>query len=63
MRLETLTGLRTRQFERLLKVVRERGGKRGGNAPGGGRLWCLPPAEQVGLVWVCFRTRHATSGP
>ncbi|NBE54885.1 transposase family protein [Streptomyces boluensis] len=37
---ETFTGLRMRQFERLLKAVRERGG----NGPGGGRPWCLPLA-------------------
>lgn len=34
---ETFMGLRMRQSERLLKVVRERGG----NGPGGGRPWCL----------------------
>jgi hypothetical protein len=37
---ETFTGLRMRQFEGLLRVVRERGG----NGPGGGRPWCLPLA-------------------
>ncbi|MFD3333881.1 transposase family protein [Streptomyces sp. NPDC058700] len=46
------TGLRMRQFERLVKVVRERGG----NGPGGGRPWCLPPADRVLLVAVYYRT-------
>ncbi len=49
---ETFTGLRMRQFERLLKVVRERGG----NGPGGGRPWCLPLADRVLLVAVYYRT-------
>ncbi|MET9648337.1 transposase family protein [Streptomyces syringium] len=49
---ETFTGLRMRQFERLLKVVR----KRGGNGPGGGRPWCLPLADRVLLVAVYYRT-------
>ncbi|MFE4617382.1 transposase family protein [Streptomyces sp. NPDC056747] len=49
---ETFTGLRMRQFERLLKVVRERGG----NGPGGGRPWCLPLADRVLLVAVYCRT-------
>jgi hypothetical protein len=49
---ETFTGLRMRQFERLLKVVRERGG----NGPGGGRPWCLPLADWVLLVAVYYRT-------
>lgn len=49
---ETFTGLRMRQFERLLKVVRERGG----NGPGGGRPWCLPLANRVLLVAVYYRT-------
>jgi len=48
---ETFTGLRLRQFERLLKVVRERGG----NGPGGGRPWCLPLADRVLLVAVYYR--------
>jgi hypothetical protein len=39
-------------FEKLLRVVRERGG----NGPGGGRPWCLPLAEWVLLVAVYFRT-------
>ncbi|MFF8351801.1 transposase family protein [Cellulosimicrobium funkei] len=49
---ETFTGLRMRQFERLVKVVRERGG----NGPGGGRPWCLPLADRVLLVAVYYRT-------
>ncbi len=49
---ETFTGLRMRQFEGLVKVVRERGG----NGPGGGRPWCLPLAERVLLVAVYYRT-------
>ncbi|MFD7125602.1 transposase family protein, partial [Streptomyces anulatus] len=49
---ETFSGLRMRQFERLLKVVRERGG----NGPGGGRPWCLPLADRVLLVAVYYRT-------
>ncbi|SEE16589.1 DDE superfamily endonuclease [Streptomyces sp. TLI_105] len=51
---ETFTGLRMRQFERLLKAVRERGG----NGPGG-RPWCLPPADRVLLVTV----RRVIQGP
>jgi hypothetical protein len=43
---ETFTGLRMRQLEGLLRVVRERGG----NGPGGGRPWCLPLADRVLLV-------------
>ncbi|MGV9339880.1 transposase family protein [Streptomyces sp. NPDC003688] len=49
---ETFTGLRMRQFERLLKVVCERGG----NGPGRGRPWCLPLAGRVLLVAVYYRT-------
>ncbi|MFE2992901.1 transposase family protein [Streptomyces sp. NPDC059262] len=49
---ETFTGLRMRQFERLLRVVRERSG----NGPGGGRPWCLPLADRVLLVAVYHRT-------
>ncbi|GHG63816.1 transposase family protein [Streptomyces griseocarneus] len=49
---ETFTGLRMRQFEGLLRVVRERGG----NGPGGGRPWCLPLADRVLLVAVYYRT-------
>ncbi|MFC5150091.1 transposase family protein [Streptomyces aureoversilis] len=49
---ETFTGLRLRQFEGLLQVVRERGG----NGPGGGRPWCLPLADRVLLVAVYYRT-------
>ncbi|MFE7273363.1 IS5/IS1182 family transposase, partial [Streptomyces sp. NPDC057623] len=40
---ETFTGLRMTQFERLLKVVRERGG----DGPRIGRPWCLPLADRV----------------
>ncbi|MGW7695113.1 transposase family protein [Streptomyces asiaticus] len=40
------------RFERLLRVVRERGG----NGPGGGRPWCLPLAERVLPVAVYYRT-------
>ncbi|MFK4693298.1 hypothetical protein RKD22_006233 [Streptomyces pristinaespiralis] len=50
--METFTGLRMRQFERSLKVVRERGG----SGPGGGRPWCLPLADRVLLVAVYYRT-------
>ncbi|MEV6593973.1 transposase [Streptomyces acidicola] len=49
---ETFTGLRMARFEKLLRVVRERGG----NGPGGGRPWCLPLAERVLLVAVYYRT-------
>jgi hypothetical protein len=49
---ETFTGLRMRQFEGLLRVVRERGG----NGPGGGRPWCLPLADRVLPVAVYYRT-------
>jgi hypothetical protein len=49
---ETFTGLRMRQFEGLLRVVRERDG----NGPGGGRPWCLPLADRVLLVAVYYRT-------
>jgi hypothetical protein len=41
-----------RQFERLPKVVRARGG----NGPGGGRPWSLPPADRVLVVAVYYRT-------
>lgn len=50
----TFTGLRMWQFDRPLKVVRERGGDR----PGGGRPWCLPPADRVLPVAVHHRTNH-----
>lgn len=49
---ETFTGLRMRQFGRLLKVVRERGG----NGPACGRPWCLPLADRALLVAVYRRT-------
>lgn len=48
MWVDTFTGLRMRQFEGLLRAVRERGG----NGPGGGRPWCLPLADRVLLVAV-----------
>ncbi|MGW3804086.1 IS5/IS1182 family transposase, partial [Streptomyces clavifer] len=38
---ETFTGLRMSRYEKLVRVVRERGG----NGPGGGRPWCLPLAD------------------
>lgn len=44
-----------RQVERLLKVVRERGG----NGLGGGRPWCLALADRVLPVAVYYRT-HLT---
>lgn len=50
---ETFTGLRMRQYEGLLRVVRERGGSGPG---GGGRPWCLPLADRVLLVAVYYRT-------
>lgn len=50
--METFTGLRLGRFEKLVKVVRERGG----NGPGGGRPWCLPLADRVLLVAVYYRT-------
>ncbi|WP_328407177.1 transposase family protein [Streptomyces violaceus] len=49
---ETFTGLPMGRFEKLLRVVRERGG----DGPGGGRPWCLPLAERVLLVAVYYRT-------
>lgn len=49
---ETFTGLRAGQFERLLRVVRERGG----DVPRVGRPWALPLAERVLLVAVYYRT-------
>ncbi|MGW1761834.1 transposase family protein [Streptomyces mirabilis] len=50
--METFTGLRMKQFERLLKVVRERGG----DGPRIGRPWCLPLADRVLVVAVYYRT-------
>lgn len=50
--METFTGSPMGRFEKLLRVVRERGG----NGPGGGRPWCLPPAERVLLVAVHYLT-------
>ncbi|WP_406292614.1 transposase family protein [Streptomyces sp. NBC_00624] len=49
---ETFTGLRMRQFDGLLKAVRERGG----DGPRIGRPWCLPLADRVLLVAVYYRT-------
>ncbi len=49
---ETFTGLRMGRFEKLVKVVRERGG----NGPGGKRPSCLPLADRVLLVAVYYRT-------
>lgn len=48
---ETFTGLRMKQFARLLKVVRERG--RDGTLRG--RPCSLPPAERVLVVAVYYR--------
>ena len=52
MWVETFTGLRMRQFEGLLRVVRERGG----NGTLQGRPWSLPLAERVLVVAVYYRT-------
>lgn len=52
LRVETFTGLRMRQFERPLKVVR----KRGGSGPVVVRPWCLPLADRVLVVAVYCRT-------
>ncbi|MFD5065851.1 transposase family protein [Streptomyces sp. NPDC058394] len=49
---ETFTGLKLTAFERLLKVVRERGD----NGTMMGRPWCLPLGERVLLVAVYYRT-------
>lgn len=49
---ETFTGLRMKQFERLLTVVRERGG----DGPRLGRPWRLPLADRVLVVAVYYRT-------
>ncbi|MFD8694771.1 hypothetical protein ACFV1O_08150, partial [Kitasatospora purpeofusca] len=42
---ETFTGLRMRQFEGLVRVVRERGGNGPGGGRGGGRA---PPPPRPG---------------
>lgn len=52
MWVETFTGLRMKQFERLLKGVRERGG----DGPRIGRPWCLPLADRVLVVAEYYRT-------
>ncbi|MEU2874536.1 transposase family protein [Streptomyces olivoreticuli] len=49
---EMFAGLRSVQFDRLLRVVRERGG----DGPRVGRPWALPLAERVLLVAVYYRT-------
>ncbi|MFJ9891668.1 transposase family protein [Streptomyces sp. NPDC091287] len=49
---ERFSGLWMSRFEKLVRVVRERGG----NGPGGGRPWCLPLADRVLLVAVYYRT-------
>ncbi|KAB2590433.1 hypothetical protein [Streptomyces arboris] len=46
---ETFTGLWMSRFEKLVRVVRERGG----NGPASGRPWCLPLADRVLVVAVC----------
>lgn len=48
MWVETLADLRMKQFEGLLKVVRERGG----DGPRIGRPWCLPLQDRVLVVAV-----------
>ncbi|MFI6478652.1 hypothetical protein ACIBH1_12005 [Nonomuraea sp. NPDC050663] len=48
--METFTGLRMNRFERLVRVVRERGGAGPGKGCGPGRPWCLALPEQVLLV-------------
>ncbi|MEU6783130.1 transposase [Nonomuraea angiospora] len=53
---ETFTGLRMGQFQRLLRVVRERGGEGPGKGRGRGRPWCLALPERVLLVAVYYRT-------
>lgn len=53
---ETFTGLRMNRFERLVRVVRERGGEGPGKDRGPGRPWCLALSEQVLLVAVYYRT-------
>ncbi|MFJ6382633.1 transposase [Kitasatospora sp. NPDC092039] len=52
---ETFAGLRMRQFESLVRVVRVVR-ERGGNGPGGGRPWCLPLPDRILLVAVYYRT-------
>ncbi|WP_328508920.1 transposase family protein [Streptomyces mirabilis] len=49
---ETFIGLRMKQFGRLLRVVRERGG----DGPRIGRPRCLPLADRVLVVAVYYRT-------
>ncbi|MCP2346436.1 hypothetical protein HD595_002558 [Nonomuraea roseoviolacea subsp. carminata] len=54
--METFTGLRMSRFNRLLRVVRERGGEGPGRGRGRGRPWCLALPERVLLVAVYYRT-------
>lgn len=56
---ETFTGLRVKQFEGLLKVVRERGG----DGPRIGRPWCLPLQDRVLMVAVYYRTNLTMRQP
>ncbi|GAA1932054.1 hypothetical protein GCM10009837_67210 [Streptomyces durmitorensis] len=49
---ETFTELQMATLQRLLRVVRERGG----NGTMMGRPWCLALAERVVLVTVYYRT-------
>lgn len=53
---ETFTGLPMSRFQRLLRVVRERGGEGPGKGRGRGRPWCLALPERVLLVAVYYRT-------
>lgn len=50
--IELFTGLSERQFRRLVKAVRERGG----DHPVLGRPWALTLEERVLLVAVSYRT-------
>ncbi|WP_219505121.1 transposase family protein, partial [Nonomuraea ceibae] len=53
---ETFTGLPMSRFQRLVRVVRERGGEGPGKGRGRGRPWCLALPERVLLVAVYYRT-------
>lgn len=46
------TGLSTRQFSKLVRIVTARGGEQTGT----GRRWSLPLADRVLLVAVYYRT-------